>query len=248
LNGDRCDETKDYSGIENGVTLVKIEETSTGAFDLSFKQNFNKDQGSAILGIERLSIECSNGKDTKENKPAKVDGKTTREFNYKQIVNPCLNSLSKTKGATYTTKKMGIDYQDITESLLVDDFESKITVKSDSTTNIEIDGVTANQCAPTCTLLNENCDSGSSGDTEWHSLKDNFKLRTVQNFQEGYTSAKSCIKCKTRDSDDEETFVFESSQNLRCHAQLTKKANLPFKVEDEGVVRYEKDTRRNLLG
>jgi hypothetical protein len=143
---------------------------------------------------------------------------------------------------------MGIDYQDIDDNLLVDDFESKITVKSDATTNIEIDGVVANQCAPTCTLLDEFCDAGSSGDTEWHLLKDNFKLTTVQNFQEGYTSAKSCIMCKTRDGDDKEYFLFESSQNLRCHAQLTKKANLPFKVEDEGVVRYEKDTRRNLLG
>ena len=155
---------KDVDEAYTDETYVKVnDESVTNTFDLYFKSDYNELGGKEV---NRLQLECSNGKQTARSKD---------QFNYKQLVNPCLQSVSKnTDLATKVAipaNKMAIPYTTSTDKLDIFNFEKMYNVANVDT------------CGLTCQVLNADCKNAIVSRL---SLKDNWNLQAVQNYPEGY--------------------------------------------------------------
>jgi len=207
--------TKDVSESYDDETYVKVDTEDKGqSWDLYFKTNYNELGG---VDVKRLQLECTNGKQIE---------RSVNQFDYKQNVNPCLQSVSRNNDVATKINEpadmLAIPYSTSTDLLQVANFEKLYNVASPSI------------CALTCGVFAKDC---SSTPNTRISLKDNWNLQTVQNYAEGYGPDETCIKCANLD--DSFTFNFKAKQILRCHNRLTSLGT--SQQDDEGVLKWIED-------
>lgn len=208
---------KDVDEAYTDETYVKVNDDSvTNTFDLYFKSDYNELGGKEV---NRLQLECSNGKQTARSKD---------QFNYKQLVNPCLQSVSKnTDLATKVAipaNKMAIPYTTSTDKLDIFNFEKMYNVANVDT------------CGLTCQVLNADCKNAIVSRL---SLKDNWNLQAVQNYPEGYGPDSVCVKCANLD--DSFQFPYTVKQIFRCNERMSSLGTT--QQDDEGVLKYINDNK-----
>lgn len=168
------DVAKDYTD----ETFVKVNSKRVRhTYDLYFKSDYNEVGGKEVT---RLQLSCGNGKQT---------AKSVDVFNYKQFVNPCLNSVSKNNNlstkVTIPANKGAVPYTTDTDKLAIFNFETMYNVAN------------VDKCALTCGVYDTDCESSVSTRI---TLKDNWNLQAVQNYAEGYGPDSVCVKCANLDA------------------------------------------------